>query len=156
LRAEHKEDTTLWSAVEADDCGETWCIIDDIIMLRGHPFIVVTSPLLQSILVHAHGVGHEGTEKTLHRLRADFHIPGARGLVREFVHACEIYQWNKGEQLRPTGLLQSLDIPSAVWDDMVMDFVEGFSHINRKSVILTVVDRLSSTCTSFRWATLTS
>jgi hypothetical protein len=87
LRAKHKEDSSLWSAVEADDCGETWHIIDDIIMVRGRPFVAVISPLLQSILVHAHGAGHEGTEKTLHRLCVDFHVLGARGLVREFVRA---------------------------------------------------------------------
>jgi hypothetical protein len=32
--------------MEADDCGETWRIIDDIIMVRGRPFVAVTSPLL--------------------------------------------------------------------------------------------------------------
>jgi hypothetical protein len=31
--------------------------------------------------------GHEGTEKTLHRVRVDFFLPGARVAVREFVRA---------------------------------------------------------------------
>jgi hypothetical protein len=30
-----------------------------------------------------------------------------------------------------------------VWDDVVMDFIEGFPRINGKLVILTIVDRLS-------------
>jgi hypothetical protein len=41
------------------------------------------------------------------------------------------------------GLLQLLDVPSVVWDDVAMDFVEGFPRINRKSVVLTIIDRLS-------------
>jgi hypothetical protein len=36
-----------------------------------------------------------------------------------------------------------LDVPSAVWADIAMDFVEGFPKINGKSIILTVVDRFS-------------
>jgi hypothetical protein len=41
------------------------------------------------------------------------------------------------------GLLQPLDVPSTVWSHVSMDFIEGFSRINGKSVILTVVDRFS-------------
>jgi hypothetical protein len=40
-------------------------------------------------------------------------------------------------------LLQPLEVPSMIWSDIAMDFVESFLHINDKSVILTVVDRLS-------------
>jgi hypothetical protein len=103
-----------------------WCIIDGLITVRDGIFIMETSPLLQIILEHAHGTRHKGTEKTLHHLRADFHIPGVRGLVREFVRAYEICKWNKGEQLWLVRLLQPLDVPSVVWDDVAMDFVEGF------------------------------
>jgi hypothetical protein len=40
---------------------------------------------------------HEGIEKTLHRLRADFHIPGERDVVHDFVRTYEVCQRNKGE-----------------------------------------------------------
>jgi hypothetical protein len=39
--------------------------------------------------------------------------------------------------------LQPLEVPSTVWSHIAMDFVEGFSRVNGKSVILTVVDRFS-------------
>jgi hypothetical protein len=34
-------------------------------------------------------------------------------------------------------------VPSSVWSDIAMDFVEGFPKVGGKSVILTVVDRFS-------------
>ena len=39
--------------------------------------------------------------------------------------------------------MQPLDIPSAVWADVAMDFIEALPRVNGKTVILTVVDRFS-------------
>jgi hypothetical protein len=82
-------------------------------------------------------------EKTLHHLRSDFHIPGARAAVQEIVHAYTTCQRNKTEQLHPAGLLQPLNVPTMVWADIAMDFIEGLPHVHDKSVILTVIDRFS-------------
>lgn len=101
---------------------------------------------LSPLLDLAHGMGHEGIQKTLHRLRSDFHIPGDRRLVMEQIRNCEVCQRNKTEHLRPGGFLQPLEIPSVVWADIAMDFVEALPKVNGKSVILTVVDRFSKYC----------
>jgi hypothetical protein len=106
-------------------------------------FINPTSAPLSFILDNAHGAGHEGTQKTLHHLRTDFHLPGARAVVQEYVRACAVCQRNKMEHLHPDGLLQPLDVPTSVWSDVAMDFIKGFPRINGKSVILTVVDCFS-------------
>jgi len=45
------------------------------------------------------------------------------------------------ETLQPTGLLQPLNVPSQVWVDMSMDFIEGLPKVDGKSVIPTVIDR---------------
>jgi transposase InsO family protein len=94
------------------------------------------------VLEHAHGRGHEGVQKTLQCLRASF-TPGDNKLVRDFIRSCSVCQRNKTEHLHPAGLLQPLSVPSSVWRDIALDFVERFPKDGGKSVILTVVDRFS-------------
>lgn len=96
-----------------------------------------------TLLADAHSSGHEGTQKTLHRLQSQFHVPGIHKLVQEFVRSCATCQRNKSKHLHPSGLLQPMQIPHQVWDDISMDFVEGFPKIHGKSMILIVVDRFS-------------
>lgn len=38
-------------------------------------------------------------------------------------------------------ILQSLQLPSRVWSDISMDFIEGLSKVNGKSMLFVVVDR---------------
>jgi hypothetical protein len=61
------------------------------------------SPCLLALLTTAHDVGHEGIQKTLHRLRVDFHIPSAHAEVQDHMQSCSTCQWNKGEQLHSGG-----------------------------------------------------
>jgi hypothetical protein len=64
-------------------------------------------------------------------------------LVHNFIKGCAVCQRNKTEHLHPGGLLQPLTVPSSIWVDIAMNFVEGFPKEGDKSVILTVVDRFS-------------
>jgi hypothetical protein len=93
-----------------------------------------------------HEDGEEGIHRTLHRLRHDFYFPNMRHLVPEFVRSCPTCQWYKLEHLHPAGLLMLLPVPSAVWADISLDFVEALPRVNRKTVILSVVDRFSKYC----------
>jgi hypothetical protein len=54
--------------------GDHWWIVDGLITSHDRVFVPVESSVLPDLLAHAHGCGHEGTEKTLHRLRADFQV----------------------------------------------------------------------------------
>lgn len=118
--------------------------LDEGFLLHGHCiFLPDHDDLRHQVLLLAHSSGHEGVQTTLHRLRANFYILGDRALVRDWVHSCEICQRNKTVVLRPTGMLQPLELPSQVWADIFMDFIEGLPKVGGKSVILTVVDRFS-------------
>jgi len=106
-------------------------------------FVPAQDDLRQRVLSLVHSAGHEGVQKTLQRLCADFYVPHDRRLVQEFVRACPTCQRNKTPTQWTAGLLQPLEVPSQVWADISMDFVEGLPKAGRKSVILTVVDRFS-------------
>jgi len=129
--------------IEGSTAGAAWSLVDGFVMHRGRIFVSSSSSLWPQILDAAHGAGHEGVEKTLHRLRASFYNPNADRLVRDHVKSCAVCQRNKTEHLHPAGLLQPLPVPTAVWQDIALDFVVGFPKVGGKLVVLTVVDRLS-------------
>jgi hypothetical protein len=98
------------------------------------------------VLASARGHGHEGTEKTLHRLHADFFVPGAHAAIRDFVCACITCQHNKTEHLHPMGLMQPVEVPMTAWADVIVDFIEGLPQVSGISVILTIINMFSKYC----------
>jgi hypothetical protein len=137
------EITTKRQMIEAGTAGPGWSIVDGMVVNDGRLFMPASAAAWPQILAHAHDTGHEGVQKTLQRLRTSFSTPGDNRLVREYIKGCSVCQRNKTDHLHPAGLLQPLPIPSSVWTDIAMDFVEGFPKVGGKSVILTVVNRFS-------------
>ena len=68
--------------------------------------------------------------------------------IEKYVAACAICQQHKNSTLSPPRLLQPLSIPSSIWDDLTMDFIEGLPKLEGNDTILVVVDRLSK-CAHF-------
>jgi hypothetical protein len=124
-----------------------WALTDDLVTYYdGRLYVPPASPLLQELVAAVHEDGHEGVQRTLHRLRRDFHFPNMRRIVQDLVGACVTCQRYKSEHLHPAGLLHPLPVPTAVWADIGLDFVEALPRVCGKSVILTVVDRFSKYC----------
>ena len=56
---------------------------------------------------------------------------------------CDVCQRTHYETIKPPSLLQPLSVPTQVWTDIAMDFVECLPANHGKNAILVVVDRLS-------------
>lgn len=123
--------------------GPEWTMIDGLIHRGCRTYVPASSQYLDAVLQLAHTAGHEGIQKTLHCLCRDFIIDDDQRVVRDFVRSCLKCQQNKTEHLQPAGLLNPLEVPSKIWSDISLDFVEALLKVNGKSVILTMVDRFS-------------
>jgi hypothetical protein len=132
----------LWR-LGAGELQAPWHFDNGLLLHGSRVFLPDHDDLHHQALQLAHSAGHEGVQKTLHRLRSDFYIPGDRALVRDWVRTCTTCQRNKTKTRPPAGLLQPLEVPSQVWVDIAIDFIEGLPKVAGKSVILTVVDRFS-------------
>ena len=87
--------------------------------------------------------GHSGIHVTAKKLSAVFYWPGLRQVVKKFVKECDTCQRYKPELVAYPGLIQPLPIPTQIWSEISMDFIESLPKSHGKSVILVVVDRLS-------------
>lgn len=72
LRRELEHDSVavaLREEIQKGDRAGQWAIMDDLITYVGRVYVPPASASLLAILAVAQGAGHEGTQKTLHRLR---------------------------------------------------------------------------------------
>jgi len=91
--------------IERGEAGAAWSLVDGFIVHNGRLFVPASSTLWPQILATAHGAGHEGVQKTLHRLRASFYNANANRLVREFILGCATCQrrrWTRATQAGST------------------------------------------------------
>lgn len=87
--------------------------------------------------------GHSGIPATTKRLQAMFAWPNLKKHVTEFVKSCPTCQQAKVERIKYPGLLQPLATPSAAWQVISMDFVEGLPNSHGYDCILVVVHLFS-------------
>lgn len=63
--------------------------------------------------------------------------------IKGFVRTYEVCQKNKHESISPPALLDPLPMPTQVWEDVSMDFIEGLPPSNSRTAIMVVVDHFS-------------
>jgi hypothetical protein len=117
-----------------------------LIFYKGRLHLGNLTAIQQQILHQFHSsplAGHMGNQKTYSKIKREFYWPGMKTDICTFIRECDIRQRNKVENIHQTGLLQPLPIPSQVWTDVSMDFIDGLPTSHGKDVILVVIDRLS-------------
>lgn len=62
------------AAILAGDVAPGWSVVDDLLLFHERVFVLADCEVWAATLVaDTHNSGHEGTQKTLHRLRSQFH-----------------------------------------------------------------------------------
>ena len=84
--------------------------------------------------------GHSGFPATYTRMKQLFAWKGMKSVVRDFVSSCLTCQRAKPDRSRLPGLLQPLPMPSAAWQIISLDFVEGLPCSQHANCILVVID----------------
>ncbi|KAH7542315.1 hypothetical protein FEM48_Zijuj02G0060600 [Ziziphus jujuba var. spinosa] len=87
--------------------------------------------------------GHAEIERNFLGLSASFFWEGMRNDVKKFVANCLTCQTIKYSIVAPYGLLQPLEMPERVWEDLAFDFIVGLRNSRGYSTILVVIDRLT-------------
>ncbi len=94
--------------------------------------------------MHASSLGeHSGMNHTYKRMKQLFYWPGMKQEVEERVRNCEVCIKNKVDGTPYVGLLQSLAIPTQVWQEVSLDFIKALPRSEGKDMILVMVDRLT-------------
>lgn len=52
-----------------------WALVDGMVMFHSKLYVPPSSDLLLDVITDVHNDSHEGVQRTLHRLRRDFHAP---------------------------------------------------------------------------------
>jgi hypothetical protein len=119
---------------------------DGLLYFEGRIVIPPTSTLKHEILHEFHAsklAGHSGVLCTFKRLSQNFYWEAMKANVQAYVSACDVCQRNKSETRSPARLLQPLPMPSQVWEDISLNFIDGLPMSVGKDLILVVVDRLT-------------
>jgi len=73
----------LQERLAAGELSAPWRVDAGLLLHGRRIFIPDASVLRHQAVQLAHGASHEGIQKTLHRLRSDFYIPGDGALVQD-------------------------------------------------------------------------
>jgi hypothetical protein len=60
-----------------------------------------------------------------------------------FMAECLVFQQNKMQTIKTSGLIEPLSIPSQCSEEVSMDFITGLPKSKGTSVIMVIVDRLT-------------
>ncbi len=87
--------------------------------------------------------GHFGETKTLELICHNYHWPGLRHMVADYIRSCTSCTHTKVLCHKPYSLLKQLPIPGQPWESILMDFIKQLPMLEGFTVILVIVDRLT-------------
>jgi hypothetical protein len=119
---------------------------DGIVYFKDQIYIPEISDLRHTILNEYHSTpfaGHSGLQPTLARLSTSFLWPEIYKDVKDLIHKCSVCQQNKNMTTKKQGLLQPLEVPEKVWEELTMDFITHLPNSFGHTVVWVICDRLT-------------
>lgn len=117
------------------------------LLYRNTNLLITGRKLKDQLIKEAHEIpisGHLGTQKTLSQLKRHVTWNNMETDIKEYVKHCETCQRIKSSNQKPAGQLMPLDIPSAPWEQITMDFITHLPETARShDAILTIVDKFT-------------
>ncbi|GJX34061.1 retrotransposable element Tf2 [Tanacetum coccineum] len=110
---------------------------------KGKLVVGSNEQLRQALVTYFHSDpvgGHSGVQVTVKKLGTVLYWRGMKKLVKKFVAECDVCQRNKPDLSAYPGPLQPLPIPTKVWHDISMDFIEALPPSQGKTVLFVVTD----------------
>nr|KYP31763.1 Retrotransposable element Tf2 [Cajanus cajan] len=126
--------------------GDKYTVRDGLLYFQNCLFVPEVFDFRRKLMTEYHAIpiaGHSGVKTSLSRLAASYHWPSMAADLRRVIKGCPICQQNKYETQKPRGLLQPLNSPSKVWEEVTMDFITSLPSSHGYTVIWVVCDRLS-------------
>lgn len=123
-----------------------WTQHDGLLLYQGKIYVPCNSVLKTTLLKEFHnspGGGHGGIHKTFMRVGANFYWKNMKMDVVDFVKNCVVCQQVKALNVSPYGLLQPLEVPQQIWEELSMDFITHLPSSQGYTTIFVVVDMLS-------------
>src|SRR5260221_11175609 len=136
----------LQSKLETSDSPSGWEWAEGQLRFQGHLYVPDQEILCLQVIHNYHNhpsAGHFREARTSELICRNFHWPGLRQMVKDYVASCATCAHAKSPRHKPYGKLKQLPIPSRPWSSILMDFIEQLPDSEGFSAILVIVDHLT-------------
>ncbi|KAL8120175.1 hypothetical protein AgCh_017351 [Apium graveolens] len=145
-----RSDTYLSKIVQALESNQPtlsgYTLAHGQLLYKGRLVIPATSEWVSQFIQEFHSTptgGHSGFLRTYKRISSNLFWNGMKADIMKYVAECTICQQHKYQATSPAGLLQPLALPTAVWEDISLDFISGLPRSQGYDTLLVVIDRFS-------------
>jgi transposase InsO family protein len=121
-------------------------LVNGVIRYKQRVWLGSNKPLQLDVIKALHDSpigGHSGVSATYYKVKQLFFCTGMKADIYSYIHSCTVCEQAKPDRAKYPGLLQPLLVPSASWEIISMDFVEGLPKSGAANAILVVVDKFS-------------
>nr|GEY20097.1 hypothetical protein [Tanacetum cinerariifolium] len=118
--------------------------IGDVLQQKGHPIAFLSKTLApKHQVLSTYEKEFLAVIQALEKMGALMYWKKMRNQIKQHIRQCDTCQRYKPELVPYSGLLQPIPIPTSVWAEISMDFIDVLPMSKGRTVIMVIVDRLT-------------